>query len=331
MRISYKEIYEILFDILLRYKFSEKKAAIMAETFASTSLDGVYSHGINRFERFIQTVVDGYVKPDAEPTMVSNFGNIERWNGNLGPGTLNASFSMKRAMELAGNGGIGCVALSNTNHWMRGGTYGWQAAEAGFIGICWTNTNPNMPPWGGKTPTLGNNPLIMAIPRKEGHIVLDMAMSQYSFGKLQTYSLENKKLPFPCGWNDKGELTHDPDEVIANERIIPTGLWKGSSLSLVLDLLASILSGGDSTADIGLKEEEYDLSQVFISFNITGMNSDYIENLINEVLANLKSSEPLDNNSKVYYPGEQTLLTRNENKVKGIPVNKIIWESIKKM
>jgi len=331
MRIDFKEIYEALYGILLKYNFSAEKADKLAETFTKSSLDGVYSHGINRFERFIETVKDGYVKIDTEPSKVLGFGNIERWNGNLGPGILNATFSMGKAIELAEQGGIGCVALSNTNHWMRGGTYGWQAAEAGYIGICWTNTNPNMPPWGGKTPVLGNNPLIISVPREEGHIVLDMAMSQYSYGKLQTYSLENNKLPFPCGWNDEGEITHDPDEVIANERIMPTGFWKGSSLSFVLDLLASILSGGDSTADIGLKEEEYGLSQVFIAFNVGGMNPDYIENLINEVLANLKSSEPLNKNSKVYYPGEQTLVTRKENMEKGIPVNKTIWKNIIKM
>lgn len=331
MRIIYKEIYETLFTILLKYEFSAEKADSLAETFTNSSLDGVYSHGVNRFERFIQTVRDGYVKPDAEPLKVSGFGNIERWNGNLGPGILNASLSMGRAIDLANHGGIGCVALSNTNHWMRGGTYGWQAAEAGYIGICWTNTNPNMPPWGGKTPTLGNNPLIISVPRNEGHIVLDMAMSQYSYGKLQTYSLKNEKLPFPCGWDNNGQITHDPDEVLANERIMPTGFWKGSSLSFVLDLLAGMLSGGDTSASIGLKEEEYGLSQVFIALNINWIDSIYIKQLTEEVLSNLKSSEPLDENSSVYYPGERTFLTRKENSIKGIPVNKTIWENIKKL
>ena len=53
---------------------------------------------------------------------------------------------------------------------MRGGTYGWQAAEAGMIGICFTNTIANMPPWGGIDPRLGNNPLVIAVPRKRAGI-----------------------------------------------------------------------------------------------------------------------------------------------------------------
>ena len=43
--------------------------------------------------------------------------------------------------------GMGIVALGNNNHWMRGGSYGWQAADQGCIGICWSNTMPNMPAW----------------------------------------------------------------------------------------------------------------------------------------------------------------------------------------
>ena len=71
----------------------------------------------------------------------------------------------RRAISIAKENGIGCVVLKNTNHWMRGGTYGWQAADAGCIGICFTNTIANMPPWGGKEPKLGNNPLVIAVPR----------------------------------------------------------------------------------------------------------------------------------------------------------------------
>ena len=104
--------------------------------------------------------------------------------GGGGPGNLNAQASMSRAMALGREHGIGCVALGNTNHWMRGGTYGWQAADAGMIGICWTNTLANLPAWGAKMPGLGNNPLVIAVPRPEGHVVLDMAMSQFSYGAL---------------------------------------------------------------------------------------------------------------------------------------------------
>ena len=65
----------------------------------------------------------------------------------------------------------------------------WQAADAGLIGMCWTNTLPNLPPWGAADPRVGNNPLVLAVPRADGHVVLDMAMSHFSYGTLASYRM----------------------------------------------------------------------------------------------------------------------------------------------
>ena len=154
---------------------------------------------------------------------------------------------MKRADRMAHHG-IGCVALRNTNHWMRGGSYGWQAADQGMIGICWTNTLPNLPPWGGTKPTLGNNPLVIAVPRDEGHVVLDMAMSQFSFGALETYRKRDEQLPVVGGFDG-----HRRIDVLTlarskrRSRPLPIGYWKGSGLSLMLDMAAGTSSDGVET------------------------------------------------------------------------------------
>ena len=135
------------------------------------------------------------VDPSAQPRVVARFGAMERWDGQRGTGNLNAHAAMSRAIALSREHGIGCVAMCNTNHWMRGGTYGWQAAEAGMIGICWTNTMPNLPPWGGAERAIGNNPLVIAVPRAKGPVVLDMAMSQFSYGTLESYRKRGEQLP----------------------------------------------------------------------------------------------------------------------------------------
>lgn len=89
-----------------------------------------------------------------------------------------------RAIELSDKYGIGCIALKNTNHWMRAGYYGWMATEKGYIFIYWTNTIPNLPLWNSTERQTGNNPIIFAVPKKEGPVVLDMALSLYSYCKL---------------------------------------------------------------------------------------------------------------------------------------------------
>ncbi|MFK8165012.1 MAG: Ldh family oxidoreductase [Lewinella sp.] len=108
---------------------------------------------------------------------------------------------------------MGLVALRNTNHWMRGGYYGWQAANENCISILFTNTQPNMPAWGAKESRIGNNPFVVSIPRKDGHIVLDMALSQFSFGKINDYKLKGEQLPYAGGWDEKNNLSRDPEKI----------------------------------------------------------------------------------------------------------------------
>ncbi len=101
----------------------------------------------------------------------------KQWDAQRFIGNLTAKKMMDRAIELASDHGIGTVALRNANHWMRGGSYGWQAAEEGYIGICWTNSIAVMPPWEArKECRIGTNPLIVAIPSTPITMV-DMSMS----------------------------------------------------------------------------------------------------------------------------------------------------------
>lgn len=315
--------------VLTKTGFSGTKADQCAEIFAVNSLEGVYSHGVNRFPKFVVNIKKGYVKPDSEPSVVKSVGALEQWNGNLGPGPLNALLATERAMGLASQYGIGLVAMGNTNHWMRGGTYGWKAAKKGFSFVGWTNTEANMPVWGAKDFRLGNNPLVFAVPYGNEAIVLDFAMSQFSYGRLETYQLEGKKLPFPGGFNKRGKLTTSPAEIIETRRALPIGYWKGSGLSLLLDIMASVVSGGLSTFEISQMEAEYALSQVFIAIDLKNLsNKERIETTVNEILMNFKESNPVESASEIRYPGENVVKVREENLKNGIPVNKTVWETI---
>lgn len=271
---------------------------------------------------------------NAEPKLEKQLGSLEIYNGNLGPGILNAQFSMDRATEIAKKFGLGLVALNNTTHWMRGGAYGWQAADKGFISICWTNTESCMPAWGAKTVGIGNNPFIMAVPRKEGHIVLDMAMSQYSYGKLQVTRLKNEKLPFPGGFDKEGNLTDVPGPIEESWRILPMGYWKGSGFAILLDIISALLSNGLSTAEIDRagKGSCGSCNQVFIAIDPLKINTqEFIDNVLEETIQQIKSSEPATGNGEIYYPGEQSLKTRLENMELGIPVDNGVWEKVKEL
>ena len=330
LRVPFDELYGALRRAMEGLGLKDERAALCARLFAETTRDGVYTHGLNRFPRFVETVKNGSVIVDAEPLKTAGMGAIERWDGRSGVGNLNAWASMQRAMELAKTHGIGGVALANTNHWMRGGSYGWQAVENGMFAICWTNTLANLPAWGAKSPSLGNNPLVFAVPRAGGHVVLDMAMSQFSYGSLEGYSKRGQPLPVDGGFDEAGNLTKDAAAIEASQRALPIGYWKGSGLSLVLDMMAAMLAGGKATYQIPRESvRETGTSQILLAINPSSVGrAEEMNRIADGIIDFLHHATPVDPGKRVRYPGEQTVQLREENMRLGVPVDPEIWRRI---
>jgi 3-dehydro-L-gulonate 2-dehydrogenase len=330
LRVPYDDLYAALIRAMKSLGLADDRAAHCARLFAETTRDGVYTHGLNRFPRFAASVANGSVDVNAEPTKVAGLGAIERWDGHRGVGNLNAWASMERAIALAKQYGIGGVALANTNHWMRGGSYGLQAVEQGLFAICWTNTLANLPAWGATSPTLGNTPLVIAIPRPGGDVLLDMAISQFSYGMLAAYSKRGELLPVDGGFDKAGNLTRDAAAIEASQRALPIGYWKGSGLTLVLDMLAAMLSGGLATHQIPRDPfRESGLSQIFLAIDPSSMaNAQELTGIAEGVLNSLRQATPVDPTKPVRYPGEHTLQLREENLQLGVPVDPEIWQQI---
>ena len=331
MRITFDELVKVFAEKLEKRGVPREDALLAGQILAQNSLDGIYSHGVNRFPRLVSYIDKGYIDPKAKAEKVASFGAYEQWDGHLALGMVSAKIAMDRAIEIVKQYGIGLVAIRNTNHWMRGGYYGWQAADQGMIGICWTNTQPNMPAWGAKDRRIGNNPFVMAVPRKNGeHIVLDSAMSQFSYGKIEMTKFEGKQLPVPGGFDEEGNMTTDPGAIEKTWRVLPVGYWKGSGMSIHLDHVAAVLSGGNTVTDIGrMTSDEYGLSQVLIAIDPERFNAPgFTEEAINRVIEDVTSSVPATEGKAVRYPGQNSLATRRKNLEEGIPVLDNIWEQI---
>jgi 3-dehydro-L-gulonate 2-dehydrogenase len=321
---------EVLSSTLVDVGFEKTRARRCASIFVDNSAAGVASHGLNRFALFVDFVRRGIVDPAAEITCTARFGAWEQWDGCLGPGPLNAFDATRRAMTLAQQYGIGCVGLKQTNHWMRGGYYGWMAAEAGLALLAWTNTTPNMPPWGARECRLGNNPLVLAVPRQNGPVVLDMAMSQFSYGRLESTLRKGGSLPVPGGYDTDGELTTEAGEILRSQRVLPIGFWKGAGLSLLLDSLAALVSGGDATCRIGRREPEYGVSQVYIAVDVARSGEqEAVDRTMDAIVADLYAAEAGEGDAGVRYPGEQVRRKRRESAEKGVPVDEAIWERVR--
>ena len=190
------------------------------------------------------------------------------------------------------------------------------------MGICWTNTLPLMPPWGSAQVKIGNNPLVIAVPRDSGPLLLDMAMSQYSNGKLEVARAQGDSLPLPGGYDQAGNLSCSPAAILAARRALPIGYWKGSALAVMLDAAATLLSGGNSTVVIGQNSREAAVSQVFVAINAVALTGHaHWNEMADQIIADLHTAAPTEGGGPVRYPGEGMLRVRRESDQLGVLVD----------
>ena len=331
MKIAFEELKAVIKKAFLKAGLTEEQAELCSQIHTESSADGVESHGANRVPRFVDYIHRGLIDLKGSPELLGAKGAVENYDGHLGIGICNAMFCADRAAALAKEHGIGCVALKNTTHWMRGGTYAWHMADMGLMGMCWTNTESCMPMWGSDALGVGNNPFCIAIPRENGPIVVDMAMSQYSYGKLGVYRLAGKQLPYPGGFDSDGNLTTDPGAIEKSMRILPTGYWKGTSLAIALDMAAMLMSNGIVASD--MDQDKYGscggCSQIFIAYDpyLFGSKEEIQEKLDKRVEA-ADSTHPADPKHPVRCPGESTVARRKKSMAEGIHVDDDVWQQI---
>ncbi|MDD6296295.1 MAG: 3-dehydro-L-gulonate 2-dehydrogenase [Treponema sp.] len=330
-RIPFEILKKTIKQALLNAGLSEHQAEICSQIHSESSADGVESHGLNRIPRFVEYINKGWINLKGSPKFLGGKGAVENYDGELGIGITNALFCSERAVELAKIHGIGCVALKNTTHWMRGGTYTWRMAEKGFVGFAWINTENCMPLWGSDEPSVGNNPFCIGLPRKKGIVVLDMAMSQYAYGKLGVYRLAGKQLPYPGGFDKNGNLTTDPGAIEQTMRALPAGYWKGSGLALALDMAAAVMANGKCGSDMNAKTGGScgGCCQVFIAYDpcLFGEEEE-IQNIMDRRIDAVHSSHPEKEGGHVTFPGERTVATRQKSMSEGVIVDETVWAQV---
>jgi 3-dehydro-L-gulonate 2-dehydrogenase len=101
IRIPFPELKATIEKAFVRAGMPEARADTCARVHTETTCDGVNSHGINRVERFVEYIHSGLVDVHATPVLSLDLGAMEIYDGNLGPGILNALFAMDRATALA--------------------------------------------------------------------------------------------------------------------------------------------------------------------------------------------------------------------------------------
>ncbi len=328
--ISEQELKATFKAILLNHNVDESEADSLASVFASNAKDGVISHSVSRFPLMIEYLDQNIIKAGTMPKLVSSFGAIEKWDALFGFGVTSALFCTDRAIELASKFGMGLVISIHSNHWMRPGYYGWRTADKGYVGICWTTTRKNLVPWGGTEPQIGNNPMVIAVPRKGGNLIFDSSMAQYAWGKIREYAEDGKKLPTLGGYDENGNPTDDAAQIDKTYKAMPAGFWKGSALSIILEAAACSIGQGNTVVDNDIYGKyETNMTQVFIAIDPKRLNDSYNEDNLDRIVEGLHNSPTKDGKGKLRYPGERALLARERSEKNGIEIPRRAWDKLK--
>lgn len=264
LRINAAELTRATTGVLEATDLSPEHAAIVAEGLVQAELRGQGSHGVSRLLAiYVQRLQLGAVNSRPQIHVVHRAGSAAVVDGDNGPGQVVGQYAMRLAVELAEEHGSGWVAVRHSTHYGAAAFYLRAATEQSMIGVTTTNAPPNMPPWGGRKPYLGTNPLAIAIPTgRHGPIELDMATSVVAKGKVQLMAKEGRTT-MPSGWalDADGNPTQEVQAVLDGGMMLPVGGPKGYGLALVVEIVSALLSGADFGPHLGNMYRDFDRPQ----------------------------------------------------------------------
>jgi len=229
-------------------------ARTLVEIMVRCDARGISSHGLYRLPSYLRRMAAGGIDPKARPEIIRESGATALVDAHHASGYVASRFAMDKAVALAEQFGVGAVGVRNSNHFGAAGAYVLQAAERGMIGIATTNAPACMAPWGGITQMLGNNPIAFAAPRANGDpFVLDFALSQVAKGWVRLAFAAKRAIPSGWAMDAQGRPTTDSAEAMRG-LLTPIGMYKGTGLSIAMDLLAGLLVGSKSSGELAPQE-----------------------------------------------------------------------------
>ncbi|MDU8454902.1 Ldh family oxidoreductase [Pseudomonas syringae group sp. J254-4] len=244
--VSYQQLTDLLRRIFLAHGTSPEVADVLAENCASAQRDGSHSHGIFRMPGYISSLSSGWVDGKAVPLIEdvgAAFVRVDADNGFAQP-ALAAARSL--LIDKARSAGIAILAIRNSHHFAALWPDVEPFAEEGLVALSMVNSMTCVVPHGARQPLFGTNPIAFAAPRAgSGPIVFDLATSAIAHGDVQIAAREGRLLPAGMGVDRDGRPTEDPRAILDGGALLPFGGHKGSALSMMVELLAAGLTGGN--------------------------------------------------------------------------------------
>ncbi len=330
--LSAARLQELAIRIFAALGTPEEDARWIATLLVRSNLRGHDSHGVIRIPQYVASVQRGHTNPHPAIKLTLETPTTAVVDGDLGFGQVVARRATEVALERAARHGLAGVGIQRANHVGRLADYVELAAERGFVAMMWTNaaTAVSVVPHGGIGRRLSTNPLAVAVPGPNGGVgvSVDMATSIVAEGKVRVK--RNRKEPLPEGWaiDAEGRPSTDSAAFYGPPRagLLPMAGHKGTALSLVVEVMAGILSGAGA---IGAKQGPVLNGSFLLLVEVTRFLplADFAKQ-VTDLVAWVKSSEPASGVSEVMVPGEPEARMERERGARGIPVEDETWRQI---
>ncbi|MNJ31515.1 (2R)-3-sulfolactate dehydrogenase (NADP(+)) [compost metagenome] len=244
--IAFAELQALLQRIFIRHGTSEAVARALAFNCASAQRDGAHSHGVFRIPGYVSTLASGWVDGKAVPEVTDIASGYLRVDAKGGFAQPALAAARELLVEKARSAGIAVLAIHNSHHFAALWPDVEPFADEGLVALSVVNSMTCVVPHGARQPLFGTNPIAFAAPcAGTDPIVFDMATSAMAHGDVQIAARKGEQLPDGIGVDSQGEPTRDPQKILDGGALLPFGGHKGSALSMMVELLAAALTGGN--------------------------------------------------------------------------------------
>lgn len=314
--------------IFRRLEVPAGDASAVAEHLVEADLRGVHSHGVIRVPTYVASVRAGRINPRPNIRVVGDSGAQMVVDGDLGFGQVAALRANELAIERGKGYGLAGVALRRSTHCGALAFYPLRAIQHGLIGFATTNAGINMPPTGGATKLVGNNPFAFGVPtNRDWPMVLDMATSVVAGGKLDV--ARSKGQAIPLGWARDAEGNPTTDPVAARQGSLePLGGPKGYGMAIMLDVLAGVLSGGRFGAGLG----EPGSGQFFLTLDVERyMPLEQFKARMDELIDQLHACPLAPGAERIYVAGEIEHGLQARRLAEGVPMEETVLAALQQV
>ncbi len=185
VRIRDQTLHDLVAEILIRVGVPPGHARGVADSLVAANLRGVDSHGVELLGSYVRQLQAGGVDRTAVGTVAFETGSCLLYDGQNGLGQVVSERCVEHALRLVRGGGLALVVARNSHHFGAAAYWSDKLARGGCIGIVMSTAGPWVPPWPGKSPRIGTNPISMAVPGlPPGRWLLDMATTTVAKNKL---------------------------------------------------------------------------------------------------------------------------------------------------